>query len=211
MSNKIKKRILSVDFDIIMYPCIKLYNHLVGGEENATQQWQRLEDMLEIEKHLDYDGKLYVALMGVLRKLYTKDNLLIVIQEHQEIIDCLKQMPEYDNATYDIVNVDFHHDLGYAPNTTQQIVDFDEYNCANWLGYLRERGLTDRLTWVAAPNSERPQNSEIEIVPISRINALKHEEFDYIFLCNSPQWVPYKYQHLFDALTAALVVESDVQ
>lgn len=33
-------RILSIDFDAIMFPCIRLYNDSCAGQESDTQIWE---------------------------------------------------------------------------------------------------------------------------------------------------------------------------
>ena len=80
------KKILSIDFDIIMYPCIKMYNDKVGGDANSTQLWQGLENDLDISNILSYD---WITLKNI-AQLIAKSKNVHFIKEHQEIIDILK-------------------------------------------------------------------------------------------------------------------------
>lgn len=74
-----QKKILSIDFDIIMYPCIKMYNDKVSGNANPTQLWQGLEHDFNIANILSYDWNLvkYIA------QLIKKNKSIHFIQEHQ--------------------------------------------------------------------------------------------------------------------------------
>lgn len=52
-------KILSIDFDAIMFPCIKLYNDYCTGNENSTQIWNRIDFERDIQQYLKYDANVY--------------------------------------------------------------------------------------------------------------------------------------------------------
>ena len=63
MSNK---TIVTIDFDYIMSPCIKLYNDMCGGDANPTECWDRIEIERRINNHISYiklftKGDFYVS------------------------------------------------------------------------------------------------------------------------------------------------------
>ena len=74
-------KILSVDFDYIMYPCIKLYNSHVSGAENQTVTWEHLEQLLEIDKYLCYDAD---ALKRITQLILTNVNIRTYIKKYNE-------------------------------------------------------------------------------------------------------------------------------
>ena len=200
-------KILTIDFDIIMYPCIKLYNNEVGGNANPTQLWDYLENTKEIELFLNYDAKVLLDIIRLLKiQTQEKHTPLTALEEHQEIIDCLKKFDSFeDKESFEITNIDFHHDIWYRDEDKNDIVSFDKYNCSNWLGYLYLTDKTKKITWYKASNSDCLLDEKIidNMVNISKIPYLFKEDFDAIYLVKSPQWVHHKFIHLFDFLKIA--------
>lgn len=214
------KRLLSIDFDIIMAPCIKLYNDLSSGGENSTVVWNNINNARGLEdKFLSYDANTYKDLVKLVRDIieFNRECKLVPIIEHHEIIDDLKTQEDYDDTTYDLINIDFHHDIFYRPQDRNLIKSFDKYNCSNWVGYLFLKDKLDKYTWVKAGNSDLYDHQldgkykinffteslrYIENVynNISDERKFSPVNIDTIYLCLSPQWVPYKYHHLYDLI-----------
>lgn len=195
-------KILSIDFDIIMYPCIKLYNDKVGGDCNPTELWKFLEEQYDLQNFVNYDAKYLRKVGQILKAAVEGGAKLVPIQEHQEVVDYLKKTPTYDEDTYEIYNVDFHHDLWYRDNEDKNsITVFDNYNCSNWMGYLLLKEKATECHWICAGNSGGyPQLEDRETLK-SKMRLSDFDtsdlEFDYVFFCLSPQWVPYQFQHLY--------------
>lgn len=237
--------ILSIDFDYIMFPCIKLYNDMSHEGENSTVIWDHIQYGRGVDdKFLSYDPESYNKLVMLIKKIveYNKeynesDDLLdtakelkkYCITDHEKIVDILKNdhmkflsdMKPYstedmikdfkENYKYNLVNIDFHHDVMYRPQDRNSIMSFDKYNCSNWVGYLMLKNMIESYTWIKAPNSDLYDHKldgkyNIEFITESfRVlddlsKFVKDHNFDYIFLCLSPQWVPYKYKHLYDLI-----------
>lgn len=197
------KKILSIDFDIIMYPCIKMYNDKVGGEANSTQLWQGLENDLDISNILSYD---WITLKNI-AQLIAKSKNVHFIKEHQKVVDILKSTAGWSEDTYELTNVDFHHDLWYRQSDLAAITDFDQYNCSDWAGYLllKNKLVNNHYTWLKAPNSDMPlqfDNIEykLDLLKIRDFGSLLEQDFDEVFFCLSPQWVPYKYSKFYDII-----------
>lgn len=197
--------ILSIDFDIIMYPCIKLYNDKVGGESNPTELWRYLEHEYELENFINYDAKYLLKVAKILKQVIDDGAKLIPIQEHQEIVDYLKERETYQDERYNIYNIDFHHDLWYREEDKNMILSFDKYNCSNWLGYLLMQDKTESCHWVCAGNSGGcPDKFEGKNTLETKTRLMEFEvedlKFDYVFFCLSPQWIPYQFHHLYQLL-----------
>ena len=193
-------KILSVDFDYIMYPCIKLYNTYVSESENQTVIWEHLEQLLEIDKYLCYDAGALKTITELILKNVKNHATFIPVENHEEIVDILKKDKDYPSAKFDIVNIDFHHDIYYREEDIAEILDFGRYNCSDWLGYLYFTKKLKRCCWLKAPNSDPYDGkAEIEILGKKDFGSIKND-FDMVFLCLSPQWVPYKYHHLYELL-----------
>lgn len=196
-------KILSIDFDVIMYPCIKLYNEWCNGSENDTQIWNRLEFEKNISQYLSYDANTYHNIATFLFNVVQNGAKFIPIQEHQMIVDYLKNYNLLNNS-FDITNIDYHHDILYDKNSLT-LIDFDNYSCADWAGYLLKKNPNTTLTWLRCPGSSNPDpnictfDNNIIIKHITEIYNLD-AEYDLVFFCLSPQWVPYMYHHLYNLI-----------
>ena len=196
-------KILSIDFDAIMFPCIRLYNEYCYGNENATTIWRQLEFDRDINQYLSYDANVYKNIGKIIFKNIKNGAKLIPIQEHQMLVDHLKKYDLLD-LQFDITNVDYHHDIAYNRNSFVEM-EFDNYTCADWAGYLMTLNPETTLTWVRCPGSS-PYNEDIKeftnTITIKRIDEIVDldDDYDLIYFCLSPQWVPYVYHHLYDLL-----------
>ena len=196
-------KILSIDFDAIMFPCIRLYNEYCYGNENATTIWRQLEFDRDINQYLSYDANVYKNIGKIIFKNIKNGAKLIPIQEHQMLVDHLKKYDLLD-LQFDITNIDYHHDIAYNRNSFVEM-EFDNYTCADWAGYLMTLNPATTLTWVRCPGSS-PYNEDIKeftnTITIKRIDEIVDldDDYDLIYFCLSPQWVPYVYHHLYDLL-----------
>ena len=196
-------KILSIDFDAIMFPCIRLYNEYCYGNENATTIWRQLEFDRDINQYLSYDANVYKNIGKIIFKNIKNGAKLIPIQEHQMLVDHLKKYDLLD-LQFDITNIDYHHDIAYNRNSFVEM-EFNNYTCADWAGYLMTLNPETTLTWVRCPGSS-PYNEDIKeftnTITIKRIDEIVDldDDYDLIYFCLSPQWVPYVYHHLYDLL-----------
>lgn len=198
-----EKKILSIDFDIIMYPCIKLYNNYVSGTANPTELWAGLNMDFNMDNFIRYDANVYHDLVMLILKNVRNGARLIPITEHQMIIDKLQAEGTYDEDEFNLTNIDFHHDLWYSDRDKINAADFEEWACNNWLGYLYLKDKIKNMHWVKAPNSELLAPADLEVFnTISGLSSIKELGDDYtdIYFCLSPQWVPYQYHHLYNLI-----------
>ena len=197
-------KILTVDFDIIMAPCIKLYNNMCAGNANSTELWNSIESRIEVDKFLCYDYNTLHSIAMLMKKSVNNGAEFIKIDEHDKIIS--KLIPRYNDEKFDITNIDFHHDIAYNKDSINDIKNFDNHTCGNWVAYLHLKEYLDKYTWVKASNSDMcdPEIKSaigIEYDIINKRDIDKIEPvFDQIYFCLSPQWVPYKYHHLYDLI-----------
>ena len=202
-----EKQILSIDFDIIMHPCIQLYNDEVDGDDDPKTLWGYLEKKYQYTDNnvLNYDSNLLIELVKLIA-FHKKNTEICFITDHHEIIDILKQSSTYKDDTFNIDNIDFHHDLWYRETDFKDILKKDEYNCATWLGYLFLKKKLTSLTWFNTENSVlleiKPYGSKIKlnIINARNLSSLYNKKFDVIFVCLSPQWIPPQYRFLYDMI-----------
>lgn len=190
-------KVLSIDFDYIMAPCIKLYNDLCGGKENPTVVWNHIEHERNIEPFLHYDADSLLKIAMIIKENVKNGAKLIPINEHQEIIKYLS------DCRVELTNIDFHHDVIYNINELSEITDMHKYNCANWVYYLYSNNQLESYTWLKAPQSDMLNfDTDFKIDKIltkSDFGQLNYD-FDLVFFCLSPQWVPYKFHHLYNLI-----------
>ena len=196
-------RVLSIDFDYIMFPCIKLYNQYCVGKENDTQIWKKIFETFD-ESFLDYDARALEQIFSLIVKNVQNGAQFIPIREHDEIISSLFSLENYENLMFDVTNIDFHHDLFYGEHDIAGTKCFNDSTCANWFGYLYVKNRVHNGTWVKAPNSFPYIFADIEPVEITELSMKDipniETDYNYVFFCLSPQWVPEKFHHLYDMI-----------
>lgn len=192
-------KILSIDFDYIMAPCIKLYNDLCTGSENPTVSWKIIEHERNIEPFLNYDAESLLQIAKIIKANTKNGAKFINVRDHQDIINFLP-----NDKMIDLTNIDFHHDILYNINSMIDITDMGKYNCSNWVYYLYAEKVLNSYTWVKAPQSDLLDPNidfpNYEILTRTDLGKIK-DDFDMVFFCLSPQWVPYKFHHLYDLIT----------
>lgn len=191
-------KILSIDFDYIMYPCIKLYNNLCDGKENPTVTWNMIEQERGVEKFLCYDANALMEIAKVIKRNIKNGAKLIPINDHDEIIQYLE-----NEKNIELLNIDYHHDIIYHSEDINSLADFGKYDCGNWVGYLQLNNFLKEYTWLKAPSSslctiDLP-NFQYKTLGLKDFNSIT-DDYDCVFFCLSPQWVPYKYHHLYQLI-----------
>ena len=208
-----EKTILSIDFDIIMHPCIDLYNEDVEGSDEPKELWKWLEEEYKLEDYNLLTGDFNILFEIAKLINYNKDKPIYFIDEHQEIIDILQERPEYNTDVYKIYNIDFHHDIWYDEDSPNEILYNDEYTCADWVGYLYLKKKLKQYIWLKASNSnllETPiygKNFNFKTLGLTDFDKLYRVDFDEIYFCLSPHWVPEKYRKLYDLIKLFLAKE----
>lgn len=199
-----EKTILSIDLDIIMHPSISLYNDDVMEEDAPVELWASLEKEYKYEENkiLDFDPIVLIELAKLLK--IHKDKPIHFIENHEEIVDYLKKEEDYNTSTYNIYNIDFHHDIWYDTEDALKKWDKDTYDCGNWLGYLYFKKKLNSITWLKASNSsnlETPiygRNFKLNTMTLREFYKLYSINFDEVFFCLSPQWIPKYFHYIYD-------------
>lgn len=200
------KKILSIDFDIIMYPCINLYDGEAFIDESPTILWNKFYNKIFTgPTKICYDSNVLMSIGKLIHRASQNGATIIPIDSHEKIVEKLKNDENYDDTVYDMVNIDFHHDVWYDKRDVQNTKVFDTYTCRDWLGYLHNHNKLNTHVWVKAPNSEGVMASPYEftrVCHLDEIESFELDSFDEIYFCFSPQWVPYEFKHLYDLIIA---------
>jgi len=201
-------KILCIDMNIIMSPCIRLYMDRVSLYENSEVTWRTLEQNMGIGAHLSYDADI---LLGLAKLIGKNADAEFLETEHQdqnvELIDRLLTERENDSEIktsenpISVTNIDFFSDMGNPGDCSN--FDFGVLGEDTWLGYLAYKHPGIRTCWVKAPEADIPEmirrSDRVEITPVSAIGDLPCD-YDIIILSHSGQYVPYFYRHLGEML-----------
>ena len=187
------KTLVTIDFDIIMGPCILFYNHLV-----PQSKWEDL-NTYEIANSLHADYGIYFKLTSYLCNLLKKlkSDQIVFVTGHDQVLNFIDK-----NEKYNIINIDHHHDLGYGNNAQKG----HELNCANWVKYMMDNDQCSSYMWFRNQDSELTGGvdqtdithlcTDILLTMDTNLDGLATP--DLLCIVTSPQWVPPKFLYLLD-------------
>ena len=187
--------VLSIDFDIIMAPTIEFYNNMVG------KGWKKLQfnNPGLITAKASFCN--YNLILHLLEKIINYNTQIYVAYNHKTIVDFLK-----DDINITVYNIDHHHDLGYGGDKENAL---ENLSCGNWAKYLFDNNQMNKYIWLKNESSNmfsteyiKPEEYDCEVktfIEFIQTNFFDMN-FDKIFLCLSPEWVPPYYRTLFFGL-----------
>lgn len=208
-------RVLSVDLDYIMSPSIELYNSLYF-DHNSSTRWNNLFQKTPVREHnifLDESNLLYCY--NVFLKSLKQCDSVSFGYEHDSILYSIKNFDSID-----LVNIDHHDDVfaadyaedhqDYYEKEYDEIVRSNRIHEGNWIAWLVSQNKINSYVWIGNENSGNKTRNDVneKFVPnylnVERENyQIKDYNFDHIFVCLSPQYVPQKYWHYFSMFITA--------
>ena len=202
--------ILSIDLDWIMEPSIEAYNHITMEDRlGPARMWEKIMSIIpniNLDCDLSKFHNLYFLLLDKGKHLVFKD--IYIGYDHHEIYNFLLNSTDITTDTpLHIVNIDHHHDLGY-PELNDEQRAFNELSIANWMYYINKDYNVQEYMWINNKNSLPPREQEIQqlkkYIHTTDLTILDHMHFDKIFFCTSWEWVPLKYETLFEVLVSTI-------
>ncbi len=200
-------KVLSIDLDYIMAPCIELY-HGLHWCENPTSRWTGLYDKSDFKEHqfyIDQGNLLYCY--DVFLKALKKCNNVKFGYEHDEILYELQ-----DKEDIEIINIDHHDDIfgedydGDVQREYAGLLKHDRVNEGNWGAWLHLQKKLDSFIWIHNENSRNlKQHNDLNVEVLGKKYkwflredyTFEKYDFDFIFVCLSPQYVPQNHWHYF--------------
>ena len=205
MSNK---NILSIDMDYILSPCINIYNDLVVANLPPENIWETVSKLRDADKHISYDNEnlhyIFNVFSNALSKLKDKKNVSFALNHDAILFDLASE--KYKEDTFTLYNIDHHHDIFYSEQARIDVDKYDVANVANWIWYLDKNNKISQYNWICNKNSVFPPNN---LQTNGQMNAYIAEdkkdifdvdEWEHIFICNSPHWFPRDYDVFFEML-----------
>ena len=205
-------KVLSIDLDYIMGPVIELYNNLCF-DQNPTLRWQRLFDKTHFkESHFYIDqGNLLYCFNTYLKGLRHCDSVTFGY-DHDAILYTLR-----DCKDIELINIDHHDDVFggdfLKSSSSNESAYRKEYNAVmnhgkvhegNWGCWLGGMGKLKSFVWIGNEGSRNKARNKYneQVVPnylnVERENyEFEDYNFDHIFVCLSPQYIPKQHWHYF--------------
>lgn len=210
-------KVLSIDLDYIMGPTIQLYNGLFYND-NPTVRWRELflnSDFTENHFYIDQSNLMFC--FNVFLKSLKHCQSVSFGYEHDSILFSIK-----DYSDIDLINID-HHDDVFGGDYTNMLPDERAYSKeyfeinndnrvheGNWGAWLASKNKLKSFTWIGNINSRNKirNNFNSQIIP-NYLNIEKEDykftdyNFDHIFVCLSPQYIPKNHWHYFAMFISA--------
>ena len=189
------KRILSIDFDYFIDTDIHTRN-------------TKFPDGVEKSKHLNLSSWYYahqkfpnLIHIGVIEEFHNvymflsklKKGKVLIADSHRDIIKLFNHIPLYENL--EVVHIDFHHDCYISSGA--------KLDCANWVRHLKSEKPDTHIVWYRREDSEL-ESLEGEYPYPHTTDLVLEGEFDYIFLCFSPEWTPPHLDFYFESMCYSL-------
>ena len=194
--------------DYILWPCINLYNDMVNASTAPEKIWDTVNKVRQIDKNIKYDNEslqyIFNVFTNALFKLKDKNNVRFALNHDAILLDLASQ--KYENDQFTLFNIDHHHDIYYSKDAMNEVDKYDTATVANWVWYLDKYHKLKQYYWICNANSTFPEG---KVDAFGKMDGLTREkcpqifdiqEWDYIFVCNSPHWFPRDYDVFFNML-----------
>ena len=205
-------KVLSIDLDIIMGSVLEIYQGL-RWDDNPTVRWKVLyetSDFKESNFYIDQDALLFCY--ETFLKALTNCNSVTFGYDHDSI---LYDIAKYNNI--DIVNIDHHDDMfhmsfkDYADGYDALKLEYEMISTANhinegnWGSWLNSQNKLRSFTWIRNQTSRNVDRIDFirNLLGDKFQSYLRSEyqfkdyNFDHIFVCLSPQYIPQNHWHYF--------------
>jgi len=210
-------RVLSIDLDYIMKPSIEIFNE-VFFNDNPTLRWEKLFDNVDFkESHFYIDQSNLLYCFNIFLKSLKNCSSVSFGYEHDSI---LFSIAEYENI--EIINID-HHDDVFGGDYVKEMTDEEAYKMefyellkhnrvheGNWGAWLAGNNKLKSFTWIGNDNSGNKDRNKYNEKIIENYQNLERENyqfnnfnFDHIFVCLSPQYIPKNHWHYFSMFISA--------
>ena len=189
-----------------MEPSIEIYNQFIHDDTPILQQeLQKVAPGAFFEASYDNYAQL-IETLGQLKPELTIDDLYTA-PSHSEILDAINGKWNIQRP-FIIWNIDHHHDCGYEnENTELDEILKRQPGCAVWVQHLIATNPNFQgYVWISNRNSNREIKPQYKrtipplFVATNDISIIGSVQFDKVFICESPGWVPERYYPLTKSL-----------
>ena len=192
-------RILSIDFDYFIDTDIDTRNFKFPDgvddkpEERLKRDWGVMYSKYPEIADIEVIGQFYF-MCGY---LYSKEFKGVYVADSHKEIECLIKRINPEEEV-DVVHIDFHHDNYISGGNT--------LDCANWVRHLMNKKPDTNIVWIRREDSEiESLTGEFPYAHTTDIISCLEGDFDYLFLCFSPEWTPPHLRPLFNDMIASTI------
>lgn len=192
--------VLTIDFDIMLYQDLPLYNSFISGNGTGINDIVNDFPML---KETRFDYFMYKDITNFILTLFKKldKDKIYFCYNHNYVVNFTEDLKE----KFNIINMDFHHDIGYNIKNWDEKIERFELGCGNWIKYLKDNEKINNHIWINANSSVMDEEISKTFLPHKILTMPKNsseieEEIlkaDRLILCASFSWIPKGYQELF--------------
>ena len=197
--NDYRKNILTIDLDFFVRD-IRSLNSCIPFE--MVEEYEDLKDLeklwkctrelhkLRFKKEIDEKAICKGTLEFVLKIIESNPEAVHFFErDHDEVLNYLQ-----DDCDNTIVNIDFHHDLGYDFSEDQKQPMINNWTLWGW-----DEGLIKSYSWIGRSTSAHPVTATIpyEYLEWRDIDVDKLPEFDEIHIIRSPEFCPKDVYNIF--------------
>lgn len=214
-------RVLSIDMDYIMNKSIDLYDE-IGWDDIPSIRWENYyEHLINEKKSVDIciDEKNLFYCFNIFLKAIKNTHNITFAFNHDSILD---ELVKYESI--DLVNIDHHDDIIYPDDFNSDDPDYsikcmkslyEKYNSishsnilheGNWVSFLNINKKINSYTFIGNEDSidfsQEKKNFIEKHIPKFEFYTkdqykFNNYNFDYIFVCLSPQYIPPFHWHYF--------------
>lgn len=220
-------RVLSIDLDYIMGKTIDLYGE-IGWHDIPSIRWSNYynhikEQNIEVDLFID-EKNLFYCFDIFLKAVKNCDNVTFSFN-HDSILD---ELIKY--TSIDLINIDHHDDVIYADpldssdpnyNIKYMMNLYEKYDSifksnilheGNWISFLNINKQINSYTFIGNETSIDFEKEKKDFIKkhMKKFEyytkdhyRFKNYDFDYIFVCLSPQYIPPCHWHYFSMFLSA--------
>ncbi len=204
-------KVLSIDLDYIMGPTIEIYQHHEDDDNDPLLRWDNLFNGSNFRKgDLRHDSSSFLYCYDIFLKGLKSNPTVSFGYDHDAILYAIK-----DYSDIDLINIDHHDDVmhcgGSSPIADSMDLEYhtvathNRVNEGNWVAWLHAKNKLNSYTWIHNKNSGNLNRNffNIELLgdkykwSLRKDYTFKDYNFDHIFVCLSPIWVPPFYWHYY--------------
>lgn len=196
-------KILVIDWDIVLYKCIQLYNEYVEDESQRIPAWNNLNHEFNIDRFATIDTQIYHKIGRLISFICKEKKTVYVGNENSGLLyaletEILKGNFNPTDNKIELINIDHHHCL----------YDMSKKNVTNknWVSFLNCCGLISRYVWINDKNSEKIDLTQLKQDFILKtytqsihdcdINDDLFQNIDCLYICTNFNYIPPQFDHL---------------
>lgn len=199
-------KVLSIDFDYFQetdaYTMVSNYPDGVDASTMLSSLiWTghyvvKPEQKGNLLENVKINDHLYKEMVRILRNQKDSTTPVLVCNSHVHIYDeIVHRFPEHqqEGGELFIDHIDFHHDFDNGNKSV---------DCGNWVGKVLEKFPDAHIRWFARELGVDIFKIDSEkLKPFAfNLDAILEEQYDFIFLCRSDNWLPPHLDMYFDDL-----------